>query len=202
MIWDYSSFLMALVDFPSEVHHLLELITEYTVAFLRQQIACIENLWSLTHMNWYIPLGYGLRVSDDVLAVISPRQYEEFGVTYNSRLSREFGGIVVHSCGDIVHNIPSILKTEGLRGITLTLPHNDVRKVADLASGKTALMLRYWNMDWENETPPDDLVTYTESMLDILGSRGIMLEMQVASATTEEAIAVSRRLQAKDLRSV
>ncbi len=201
MIWDYSSFLVALLDNPREVHHLLELVTEYTIAFLKQQIADIQRLWSLTHMNWYIPLEYGLRVSDDVLAVISPRQYEEFGVPYNSRLSREFGGIVVHSCGSITHNLPAILKTDGLRGITLTLPHNDILKVAELAAGKTALMLRYWNMDWENETPPNDLLGYTQQVLDKLGTRGILLEMQVPSATTEEAIALAQHIQSQAWRS-
>jgi hypothetical protein len=202
MIWDYSSFAMALLEAPREVHHLLELITDYTITFLKQQVAEIGNLWSLSHMNWYIPLDYGLRVSDDVLAILSPNQYQEFGVAYNNRLSREFGGIVVHSCGNIVHNIPSIVeKTEGLRGIELTLPHNDIRKVKELAAGKTALMMRYWNFDWDNETPPDDLVAFTEGVLDTLGTRGIMLEMQVPSTTTEEAVELARRCQAKEWRS-
>jgi len=92
-------------------------------------------------------------------------------------------------------------KTEGLRGIELTLPHNDIQKVKDLAAGKTALMMRYWNFDWDNQTPPDDLVSYTQDVLDTLGTRGIMLEMQVPSATTEEAIELAERIQAKAWRS-
>jgi hypothetical protein len=202
MVWNYSDLAIALLERPKEVHHLLDLATEYTIAFLKQQLAKMQNLWSLSHMNWYIPLEYGLRVSDDVLAVLSPAHYEEFGIPYNNRLSREFGGIVVHSCGNIVHNIPSIMeKTEGLRGIELTLPHNNIQKVKDLAAGKTALMMRYWNFDWDNQTPPDDLISYTQDVLDMLGTRGIMLEMQVPSATTEESIKLAKRFQAKAWRS-
>lgn len=202
MVWNYSDFAIALLEHPKEVHHLLELITEYTIAFLKQQLADMKRLWSLSHMNWYIPLEYGLRVSDDVLAVLSPRQYEEFGVRYNNRLSREFGGIVVHSCGNIVHNIPTIIdKTAGLRGIELTLPHNDIEKVKAMAAGKTALMMRYWNFDWDDQSPPDDLVSYTQEILNFLGTRGIMLEMQVPSATTEEAIELAQRCREQEWRS-
>lgn len=198
MIWEYSSFAMALLDHPKEVHHLLELVTEYTILFLRKQMADMKRLWSLSHLNWYIPLEYGLRVSDDVMAILSPRQYEEFSVPYNSRLAREFGGIVVHSCGNIVHNLPSTMKTEGLRGIELVLPQNDIVKIQELAAGKTALMMRYWNFDWEEHTPPADLVAYTEDVLDTLGTRGIMLEMQAPPQTLEGAVELASRLQARE----
>lgn len=201
MIWDYTAFLTALIDHPRQVHHLLDLVTEYTILFLRKQIGAIQNLLSLTHMNWYIPVEYGLRVSDDVLAVVSPGQYREFGVPYNSRLSDEFGGLIVHSCGNIVHNIPTVLQISGIRGITLTLPHNDMHKIADLAAGKTSLMMRYWNPDWEQGTRPGDLVVYTKHVLEAVGTRGVMLEMQAPSATTEEAIELASRIQAQQWRS-
>ncbi|MCP4165048.1 MAG: hypothetical protein GY759_04030 [Chloroflexi bacterium] len=202
MIWNYSDFAIALIEHPKEVHHLLDLVTEYTIAFLRQQMAAMPNLWALSHMNWYIPPEYGLRVSDDVLAVLSPDQYGEFGVQYNNRLSREFGGIVVHSCGNIVHNLSTIIEqTEGLRGIELTLPHNDILKVKQLAAGKTALMMRYWNFDWEDSVPPHDLVEFTESVFETLGTRGIMLEMQAPTATTAEAIDLANRFKAKEFHS-
>lgn len=201
MIWDYSSFALALLEHPKEVHHLLELVTDYTIRTLRCQIGELRRIWSLSHMNWYIPLEYGLRVSDDVMAILSPRQYREFGVRYNNRLSEEFGGIVVHSCGDIVHNIPATLETEGLRGITMTLPHNDILKVKELAAERTALMLRYWNQDWEGRTPPSDLVAYTSDVLNTLGTRGIMLEMQVRSESFAEAVDVAEQLQAENWRS-
>lgn len=198
MIWDYSSFLVALIEHPREVHYLLDLVTEATIVFLRQQIAVINNLWGLSHEDWFIPPEYGLRVSDDVLAVISPTQYEEFGVPYNNRLSREFGGIVIHSCGNIAHNIPSILETEGLRGIDCTLPHNHIQALADLAAGKTALMLRFWQQDWPDGIMPN-LEAYSEEVLACLGTRGIMLQMEVPSI--EDAIELSKHLRSKGWRS-
>jgi hypothetical protein len=199
MIWDYSHFLQALLDHPREVHYLLDLITEYTILFLRANEHTIQNLWGLTHMNWYLPREAGLRVSDDVLAVISPRQYREFGVPYNNRLSDAFGGIVIHSCGNIVHNLQAILETRGLRGIEATLPHNDIHKLAAF-TGQTTFMLRYWLQDWDDQQAPD-LEQYTEEALSILGTRGIMLEMQVPTRTTEEAADLAARLREQDWRS-
>ncbi len=197
MIWDYSSFLAALIECPREVHYLLELVTEYTVRFLKENLAAIDNLWAMTHMNWYIPREYGLRVSDDVLAVLSPAQYREFGVPYNNRLARIFGGIVVHSCGNVVHNLSTILETESLRGIDITLPHNDINQVAEIAAGRTALMLRYWVQDWKGGGVPD-LEQYTEQVLSILGTRGILLEMQVLSRTPIEAQKLAGRLKSRE----
>jgi len=201
MIWKYSSFALALLEYPNEVHHLLELVTEYTIRFLRYQMKVLQRLWSFSHMNWYIPVDYGLRVSDDVMAILSPKHYEEFGVPYNSRLAREFDGIVVHSCGDIVHSIPSIFKIDGLRGIDLTLPHNDIQEIRDLVAGRMALMLRCWNQDWEGQSPPSDLVAYIADVLETLGTRGVMLEMQVPSESFAEAATVAGQLRAADWRS-
>jgi hypothetical protein len=56
-------------------------------------------------------------------------------------------------------------------------------------------MMRYWNFDWDDQTSPDDLVSYTQGVLDTLGTRGIMLEMQVPSATNEEAIKLAEQCQ-------
>ncbi len=176
-IWGYSDFLGAILEHPKEVHHLLELVTEATIQAVRAQTAAIRDLWALSHEDWYMPVEMGIRVSDDVLAVISPRHYREFGQRYNNILSRAFGGIVIHSCGSVVHQVPTILETEGLRAIDLALPHNDHRALAELAAGRVALTMRYWIQDWENRPMPD-LEAYTDQVIETFGTRGILLQMQ------------------------
>jgi hypothetical protein len=193
-IWGYSDFLPALIFSPREVHHLLELVTQATIDVVRAQLAAIDDLWCLSHEDWYMPTEMGIRVSDDVLAVISPQHYREFGVRYNNILSQAFGGIVVHSCGDIAHQIPAILETEGLRAIDLTLPHNNLPKLAAAAAGKTALTMRYWLQDWEGQRMPD-LETYTDDVIGLFGARGILLQMQTPGLA--EAVALAQRFQEK-----
>ena len=193
-LWGYSDFLAALVDYPAQVHHLLELVTQATIDFVKAQMSDIKNLWSLSHEDWYMPPGMGIRVSDDVLAVISPRHYREFGVRYNNLLSSEFGGIVIHSCGSIVHQVPTILEIENLRAIDLALPHNDPKKLRDAAAGRTALTMRYWIQDWENRDMPD-LEQYTDQMVESFGTRGILLQMQAPGL--QAAIDLAARLRQK-----
>jgi hypothetical protein len=193
-IWGYSDFLVALLEHPREVHHLLELVTQATIHAVRAQMDAIQDLWCLSHEDWYMPADMGIRVSDDILSVISPRHYREFGVRYNNILSREFGGIVIHSCGNITYQVPAILEIENLRAIDLPLPHNDPLDLRDAAAGRTALTLRYWIQDWEGQRMPA-LETYTDRVVELFGTRGILIQMQAPSLT--EAIALSDRFAQK-----
>lgn len=195
-LWGYSDFLAAIVEHPKQVHHLLELVTQATIDFVRTQMRVIKNLWALSHEDWYMPVEMGIRVSDDVLAVISRKHYREFGVRYNNILSKEFGGIVIHSCGNIVHQIPTILEIENLRAIDLALPHNDLVALRDAAAGKTALTMRYWIQDWDApRRAMPDLEQYTDRVVELFGTRGILLQMQTRSLP--DAIDLSARLRQK-----
>jgi hypothetical protein len=193
-IWGYGDFLPALVFNPAEVHHLLELVTQATINAVRAQMEAIKDLWCLSHEDWYMPTEMGIRVSDDVLAVISPKHYREFGVRYNNMLAREFGGIVIHSCGEFAFQVPTILETEELRAIDLALPHINMQKLAEVAAGKVALTMRYWIQDWEDQRPPN-LETFSEQVVELFGTRGVLLQMQTASLA--DAIALSERFQRK-----
>jgi hypothetical protein len=191
-VWGYSDFLEALILHPREVHHLMELVTQATINAVRAQMAAIEDLWCLSHEDWYMPVDMGVRISDDILSVISPAHYREFGVRYNNLLAREFGGVVIHSCGDIAYQVPAILEHENLRAIDLALPHNDLVKLRDAAAGKVALTMRYWTQDWEEQRAPD-LATFTEEVVTLFGRRGILLQMEVPSLN--EAIRLSAQFQ-------
>ena len=148
MIWDYTSFIEALLIFPDEVHVLMEKVTEATIIYIREQFKRIKNLYSVGHEAIYhIPRFAGVRISDDTAALLSPDMYREFGVKYNNRISKEFGGIVVHSCGDVHHVVPAMAEIEGLKGLDFTMPQvADWKSIRD-AAGKTVLCLRqrYWD---------------------------------------------------------
>ena len=124
MIWDYTDLMMAMIQYPAEVHALLEVITEATIDYVRLQLAHIKNPRSMGHEPEVVPPGVGLRVSDDTAALLSPALYREFAGRYNARLSEEFGGIVVHSCGDCSRVVSAMLEIPGLRGLELTMPQN------------------------------------------------------------------------------
>ena len=49
--------------------------------------------------------------------MVSPRVYELAMLPYNTRIAEHFGGIALHSCGKVSHNIRSLLKTPGVQQV-------------------------------------------------------------------------------------
>jgi hypothetical protein len=193
MIWDYTSFIEALLVCPGEVHALLEKVTETTILYIREQFRRIKNLFSVGHESICpVPRFCGVRISDDTAALLSPALYREFGVRYNNRISEAFGGLVVHSCGDVQHVVPVMMEIEGLRGLDFTIPQvMNWEAVRDAAAGKTALVLRqrYWD---HPRDAPVDLAEYAQRLVEVFGRRGLIIE--TSAPTAEEARALGERL--------
>jgi hypothetical protein len=193
MIWDYTSFIEALLIFPDEVHVLLDKVTEATIIYVREQFKRIKNLYSVGHESTLpVPRFAGVRVSDDTAALLSPDLYREFGVPYNSRLSKEFGGIVVHSCGDVQYVVPAMMEVEGLTGLDFTIPQvNNWEPVKKAAAGKTVLCLRhrYWDHPRDSNV---DLVEYTEKLVNTFGRKGVIIE--TSAPTSQSAVVLGEKL--------
>jgi hypothetical protein len=193
MIWDYTSFIEATLVCPDEVHALLEKVTEATIIYIKEQFKRIHNLFSVGHESICpVPRFAGVRVSDDTAALLSPDLYREFGVKYNSQISREFGGIVVHSCGDVQYVAPVMMEIEGLKGLDFTIPQvMNWEAVRDAAAGKTVLCLRqrYWDHPQGSNV---DLADYTEKLVNTFGRKGLIIE--TSTPTAEEARALGEQL--------
>ena len=193
MIWDYTSFIEALLVFPDEAHALLDKVTEATIIYIREQFRRINNLFSVGHESICpIPRFAGVRVSDDTAALLSPDLYREFGVKYNNRISREFGGLVVHSCGDVQYVAPAMMEIEGLKGLDFTIPQvMNWETVRDAAAGKVALCLRqrYWDHPMDSGV---DLAEYAGKIADTFGRKGLIIE--TSAPTAEEARALGEKL--------
>ncbi len=174
LIWEYGSFLTGMMLSPDKVHRLLERVTAATIDFLKIEREKIDNLFAFTHESVYIPPDVAIRVSDDVAAVLSPELYREFGVQYNNLLSREFGGIVVHSCGDVGNALPAMMETEGLVGIDIVAPQNDLSLIKRIACGRTALCLRYFDWDFPFGSNVD-LQAYSRYLVEYFGTNGTLL---------------------------
>ena len=193
MIWDYTSFIECMLICPDEVHELLEKVTQATIIYIREQFRRINNLFSVSHeSSCPVPRWAGVRISDDTAALLSPNMYREFGVKYNNMISKEFGGIVVHSCGDVQHVAPAMMETEGLKGLDFTIPQvMNWESLRDAASGKTVLCLRqrYWDHPKDSGV---NLADYSEKLVNTFGRKGVIIE--TSTATPEEARALGEEL--------
>ena len=192
LIWEYTSFIQATIKYPKEVHALLDIVTDATIEFFRRQFEIVTNPVSVSHEIWHIPREIGIRISDDTAALLSPKLYREFGVPYNTRISEAFGGIVIHSCGELKHVLPVMMETPGLRGIDLTIPQNeDWDLIQKAAVGKTPVNFRYFY--WDHMEGNVDSFEYTKKLLDKFGTHGIFL--QTSAPTLEEAAGLNEKIK-------
>jgi hypothetical protein len=192
LIWDYTSFIEATLSYPDEVHALLEKVTEATILYIREMLKRITNLYGVSHEFWYVPREVGIRISDDTAALLSPNLYREFGVKYNAMIAKEFGGIVVHSCGNVQNVVEAMVEIPGLRGLDFTIPQTpDWSKIRDAAAGKTVLCLRHFYWD-HIEDGVTDLAEYSKKILDFFGRKGVFI--QTSTPTPEEAVVLGEKL--------
>jgi hypothetical protein len=134
-----SEYLMALYDHPKEMHALLDMITDLMIEFVHAQRALVSDFNPIVHCPDWIPDGFGIGIADDYAGVISPALYEEFALPYNNRLSREFGGIGIHSCGCSEGTWDIILKHDNLRVVNFELTDNSLEKMVETFSGKAII---------------------------------------------------------------
>lgn len=192
LIWEYSSCMEATLINPSAVHALLEKVTHVTIEYLREQRRRIRNLHTMGHEMWYIPPEVGVRISDDAAVLLSPDLYREFGVRYNSIISRAMGGIVVHSCGDVQNVVGAMMETEALRGLDLTIPQNprwDI--IRDAVDHRSAINLRHFYWDHPADAHVD-LAAYSRELVAFFGRRGTFI--QTGAPTPLEAAALAHEL--------
>jgi hypothetical protein len=182
----------ATLVYPDEVHALLEKITEATIGYIKEMFKRITNLYGVSHEFWYVPKEMGVRISDDTAALLSPDLYRQFGVKYNAMIAKEFGGIVVHSCGDVSNVAAVMMEIPGLRGLDFTSPQvQDWAKVRDAVAGKTVLCLRHFYWDHIDDHV-SDLAGYTKKLIDFFGRKGIFI--QTSTPTQEEAMLLSVKM--------
>lgn len=139
LVWDYSDLLVSALEAPDKIRWLLDRITRYTIDLAHRQLALVPDL-SLNHNpGIYLPPGMGISASEDLLAVVSPSWYRQFGLPYNNQLSEAFGGIFIHSCGDFTQNLPVLRQHHKLRGVNFNLGEVKIAPLLDALAGRCVL---------------------------------------------------------------
>ena len=116
LLMESNEFFVACLEKPERLAPLLNAITDLVIAFSEMQMKAIgPNLALPGHQMLCHPSWSGISVSDDNMALLSPKAYELASLPYNGRLAEHFEGIALHSCGTVAHNITVQLRTPKLR---------------------------------------------------------------------------------------
>jgi len=145
LIMGHTEFFTTMRTHPWEVHHLLKLITDFTIECAGAQRGIVrgsrvEFVPSL--FQPWMPDGFGISVSNDVCVMISAEEHDDFCLPYLNQISDAFGGLYIHSCGNWLHQIPSLTKVRGLRGLEFGVSETPFAPVADYFHGRVVLACR------------------------------------------------------------
>ena len=128
-IMEQAAFLMAMHTEPEKVHRLLDLVTTRNIQFMKDVQARLHVDGGAWPYIW-LPQEVGIVVTEDLMPLLSPATYREFGLPCLRRLSGEFGGLFLHSCGQWTHQAP-VLAESGLPllGIDFCYPYAKLEQI-------------------------------------------------------------------------
>ena len=137
-----NEFFTATLECPERLTPLLSSITKLIMEFSDAQRELIGDCLALPgHIMVCSKESSGISISDDNMVFVSNRPYEDTFLPYNNQLSRHFGGIALHTCGNAGHNLDLMKSTDGLFMVDLALGHVadptpcDACKVAEVFRG-------------------------------------------------------------------
>lgn len=192
MIVDPEELMTACLTDPRAVHHLLGMITDLVIAYTEEYLRRVDYL-AYPGLNWPSttkgPIGIG--IADDSAAImLSPAQYEEFAVLYNTRISEAFGGLAIHSCGDYNDKIEVMLNISGLRAVQMHSGPGEVDPAPALTriQGQCTLWSDVTPLCWQCHFP-DVKTLYREYVVPRVRSyrrRGLILQGAGGSTVAEQ----------------
>jgi hypothetical protein len=129
MIWNQEDFLTALYTNPDEAHCLLGLVTDFIIEVFRYFRDTWKNAELLSWPFYHMPPELGVGITEDLIPLMQPELYEEFGVPYVNRISDAFGGVYIHCCGTFGQHWDAVKKIRNLRGMDTMYPNSHPEKL-------------------------------------------------------------------------
>jgi hypothetical protein len=135
LLIDYTQLVYMLMDHGPRMHSFLRMLTETLIRAFRMIREEMPDGSSLGPFPWWLPGGVFL--GDDLMAVLSPDLYAEFAKPYAEMIAAEFGGIALHSCGAIKHNLENVASIKGMLALNT---HETVQTCAPVINNRIVLI--------------------------------------------------------------
>jgi hypothetical protein len=147
----------------------------------------------------WLPPGRAMSLSEDLLAVISPRFYPAFARPYNERVAAEYGQVVIHSCGSWEHNLGRLAQTQGLLGVNFGVSETNPERVA-VQFGPNVVLLMHHTTVTCNGLRHYSTAGYVDWVFDFIrrhNLRAIALLVPDEGMTTEDCAEVAQMAREK-----
>ncbi|MBN1362724.1 MAG: hypothetical protein JW993_19150 [Sedimentisphaerales bacterium] len=137
-----NSFYVSFLDCPEILTRVLDRFVPLQVDFCRKQLELIGDAIAWPGHGFASSRAFSaLGMSDDVMTLLSPAQYAQFGVPGLSACGGAFGGPAVHSCGTwvdkaaIVRDIPGVVMVDGAFTAQTDPDPNDPAQFSEVFAG-------------------------------------------------------------------
>lgn len=144
-LWGTEGLLLAMQETPAAAHRLLQMMTDDYIRYMCLVREAAQGDWVPMHcmpVVW-LPPALGVALSEDLLAVLSPRLYRAYGPPYNRQIASAFGGIIVHSCGSIKHNLAPLAATPGLVGVNVSITETSLSTAMHTVGSQCVLLVHH-----------------------------------------------------------
>jgi hypothetical protein len=167
LIVNQTQMLMGAHTEPERLRRFLDEITEFLIDYVR---FCAEStdgkvcgfIWPYT----FFPVDLGISLTEDLMPLLSPGMYRQFGLPCLERLAEEFGGLHIHCCGDWGRHAPTLAES-GLpvRAVEFHHPFTTIDELECLAPD--AVFVPYLAVDQQDEF--ENLPGFYEHLLETTG---------------------------------
>ena len=170
----YDKLIYLMFDYPNLMHELMDIVTESLIVWVKKQKEVIGEPLTECFSDQQVYLGQhaGIWFSDDDAVLMSPETYKEFVVPYNSRILKEFGGGVVHYCGNATHHAENFLNMEGLLGLNIYNLWNipSFARLKEQVEGRLVM--------FACDFTPVDFHGYFDELLSSVSYKGMVIDSQ------------------------
>lgn len=130
LLWEQTDFLCSMYTDPEAVHRLLDQVTTQLIAMMRALRAGMGRLCGMIWPYIWMPDELGIVFTEDMMPLMSPELYREFGIPYMKRLAEAAGGAFLHCCGACEQHLESLAASGApLRGFDYCEPYTRTEAV-------------------------------------------------------------------------
>ena len=138
LIWEKSSFFMAMIEEPEAVLELIEKTKTLLITFLDAWFDEFGTEYIAHYPDYY--MQGGLTLSEDEIGAINPQMFETFALPSLTELSNRYGGIGIHCCANSEHQWENLKKIPNLKLLNLIQPESVLSRAYQCFSGHTCQM--------------------------------------------------------------
>ena len=154
LIWDKTTFFIAVLEEQEAVRELTHKISQLYFAFFDEWFRRYGSEFIAHYPDYYMPSG--LTFSEDEIGAVSPAVFEEMFLPELVSIAERYGSVGMHSCADSRHQWAGFKKIPNLKLLNLARPA-DVMVASSAYFATHTAMLPSWSGTGAPETWFDQL---------------------------------------------